>query len=345
MGSEEEPSFERRVPGSRVKLWILLDANRLALAIVVLAMTFLALLALVAVEPARFERTVQAGDPIQTLFQALVTAIVTGVTVVVTINSLVLSQELAPVGEKQDHMEESTAFREAVADLTGTSVSPAAPSTFLRRMIEATAANAAELRAAVGEGADPAASEAITVYADHLERDAGRVARELENAEFGTFGVVAAALDFDYSVLLYEGKRLRRRHGTALDNAGREHLGAALELLERYGPAREHVKTLYFQWELVDLSRAMLYAAMPALVVSIASVVLLGDFATVPGTTLGLPNLAWAVCAAATVALAPFAILLSYILRVGTVAKRTLAIGPFVLRSTDDTAGPGDGRD
>jgi len=42
------------------------------------------------------------------------------------------------------------------------------------------------------------------------------------------------------------------------------------------------------------------------------------------------------VVSAATVAVAPFAILLAYILRIATVTKRTLAIGPFVLRHMDD---------
>jgi len=35
------------------------------------------------------------------------------------------------------------------------------------------------------------------------------------------------------------------------------------------------------------------------------------------------------------VSLVPFAILLSYILRIITVTKRTLSIGPFILRETD----------
>ncbi|MFB1066755.1 hypothetical protein [Natrinema sp. H-ect4] len=33
--------------------------------------------------------------------------------------------------------------------------------------------------------------------------------------------------------------------------------------------------------------------------------------------------------------LAPFAVLLAYLLRVLTVMKRTLAIGPFILRGTE----------
>jgi len=36
-----------------------------------------------------------------------------------------------------------------------------------------------------------------------------------------------------------------------------------------------------------------------------------------------------------TVSMLPFTLLLSYILRIVTVTKRTLSIGPFILRETD----------
>jgi hypothetical protein len=41
------------------------------------------------------------------------------------------------------------------------------------------------------------------------------------------------------------------------------------------------------------------------------------------------------VSAATALSLAPFALLGAYVLRIVTVTKRTLAIGPFVLRETD----------
>jgi hypothetical protein len=56
------------------------------------------------------------------------------------------------------------------------------------------------------------------------------------------------------------------------------------------------------------------------------------DPAAVTGATLGVDDLVLLVSAATAIALSPFAILLSYVLRIVTVAKRTLAIGPFVLQ-------------
>jgi len=80
----------------------------------------------------------------------------------------------------------------------------------------------------------------------------------------------------------------------------------------------------------------MLYAAFPALIVAIGGTLYLEDPGTVTGSTGGVGNLVWTVAAASAVAVSQFAILASCVLRIATVAKRTLAIGPFIIR--DDEA-------
>ena len=54
---------------------------------------------------------------------------------------------------------------------------------------------------------------------------------------------------------------------------------------------------------------------------------------TFPGSTLGVDNLSW-VAAGYTVGVAPFIILLSYILRLGTITQWTLSMGPFILQES-----------
>jgi hypothetical protein len=76
-----------------------------------------------------------------------------------------------------------------------------------------------------------------------------------------------------------------------------------------------------------------------ALLASISIIVFFDP--TVPmfaAQTAGVSNAMVAIAAASTVAVFPFAILLSYVARIATVAKRTLSIGPFVLRETDRRA-------
>jgi hypothetical protein len=335
MGEDESTpgdTMRGRVPGSRLRLWLLLRANRWGVTAVVLAALFVGLVALGALTPASFA----GGDPVETYFQALVTAIVTGVTLVVSINQMVLSQELGAVGDQRERMEDALQFRSDAADTVEAPVSPPEPAAFLRALVEATRSRAHDLEAAVEDNPDDEFRTRTTDYADSLREHADEVGEELENTQFGTFDVVFAALDFNYSWKVYEARRLRGEHVDALDDTAADALDAAIETLETFGPAREHFKTLYFQWALIDLSRAMLYAAVPALVVA-GSMVLFVNVPAFPGATLGVANITWMVAAAGTVSLIPFAVLFAYVLRIATVAKRTLAIGPFVLRETERT--------
>jgi hypothetical protein len=64
-------------------------------------------------------------------------------------------------------------------------------------------------------------------------------------------------------------------------------------------------------------------------------VLYLSDPGSVTGSVLGVDALVWVVAAATAVSLLPFAVLFASVLRVATVAKRTLSIGSFILRPTD----------
>jgi predicted Rossmann fold nucleotide-binding protein DprA/Smf involved in DNA uptake len=59
------------------------------------------------------------------------------------------------------------------------------------------------------------------------------------------------------------------------------------------------------------------------------------DAGAISGTALGVDAVVVLAAAAVTVAVAPFLLLLAYVLRIATVTKRTLSIGPFILRETD----------
>jgi hypothetical protein len=202
--------------------------------------------------------------------------------------------------------------------------------------VDAASARAEALAEAVRDG-DAELQERVEQYVEGIQRNAESVTDQLEGAQFGTFEVLFAALNFNYSWKLYEARRLGNAHAAELPEAAADELDRLVETLELFGPAREHFKTLYFQWELINLSRAMLYAAVPALLVSMGMILYLDNLGTVVGETLGVHNLVWVVAAASTVAILPFMLLVSYVLRIATVAKRTLAIGPFVLRETDRT--------
>ncbi|WP_254272045.1 hypothetical protein [Haloarcula marina] len=316
-------------------IWFLLDADRRLVAALFSALLFATILVFGVAHPTSAHTLLVRGDPIETLYQALITGTITAVTLILTLSQLVLSQELGAAGDQRDRMSGAMTFRENVADAVGAAVSPAEPSAFLRSLVRATKEQAQALDDAVDKGAvSDDLSDLLSTYLDSIVGNAETVTEQLEGANFGEFDVVKAALNYNYSWKLYAGRRIRREHTDDLSQDALDKLDDLLETLELFGPAREHFKTLYFQWELSNLSRTLLYVAVPALAVAISSQVFFDprDFA---GTTLWVADSLWILVTTTTISLVPFTILLAYILRIVTVTKRTLSIGPFILRETD----------
>ncbi|SFR58015.1 hypothetical protein SAMN04487947_2511 [Halogeometricum rufum] len=328
---EPSDTMRERAGENRVKLWFLLDANRWFVAFIPIVVSLVAMLTFGILDPAPLVAAIVSGDPIETLFQAFVTATITGVTLVVSINSLVLSQELGPLGDQRDRMEGAMSFRADVEEDLDVPAAPPEPSAFLRALIDAVQNRANDLQEAAKGQAET--EDRVSAYVEGLISHAGEVSDELEDEQFGTFDVLFAALDFNYSWKIYEARRLRNEFRDSLNDEARDALDNVVNTLTYFGPAREHFKTLYFQWELINLSRAMLYAAVPTLVISSSAILFLDNPGSITGSTAGVHNLVIVVSLAASLSLLPFGILLSYMLRIATVAKRTLSIGPFILRS------------
>ena len=324
---ESRRTVRRRAGSGGRTLWVLVEATRSLVVCGLVAVVFLAVLAAGAVTPDVAARLLD-DDPVETTFQAFIGATITGVTLVLTLNQVVLSQELGAVSDQRERMSGAMAFRRDAEELLDVPVSPHDPAAFLGALIDHAGNRATTLRESVPASADPELIEAVDRLADAVEDNAEGASERLEDADFGTFAVVSAALDFNYSAKIYAVRHLQATHGDALPEEGQAALADLIETLTAFGPAREHVKTLYVQWALIDLSRGLLASAVPALVVS-ASMVLYYEPTT--GSVGGLPVSVVAVSAAVAVATLPFAILLAYVLRIATITKRTLSIGPFTL--------------
>jgi len=334
-------TMRERAGESRLKLWLLLRANRLVVAGALTLLVFAVTVAIAAVLSPSLAAKAGASDPIETLFSAMITAIVTGATLVVTIGQVVLTQENGPLGDQQERMDGTLAVRDSIADLTG-SPAPTDPAAFLDALLVAASGRAEALRESVDRGnadgsdgpARPdggALRDDVDELASGVVGNADAVRDRLDGARFGSFDVVFAALDFEYGREIGRVERVDDEHGEALTANEHDLLGELRESLSLFGPAREHVKTLYFQWALIDLSRLILYTAVPALIVAGVMVAAV-DAGTFPGRTFGTANLTLVVAGAFAVTLLPFSLFVSYVLRVLTLAKRTLAIGPVVLR-------------
>lgn len=345
-----------------VRQWLLLRANRWVLTGGILLVTFTVLVLGSQLTPTPPRTVATEQETLDTLFAAFIGAIITGTAIVVTINQLVLSQELGAVGDQHERMRKSVEFQQTVEEVVlnapaperearGYETSPADPAAFLTAVLDGLDRQATQLRDTTIEQQRDSTTTAqrelqreIADYTKTLQTEANTARKSLSGTQFGSFDVLWGMLQFNYSWYLSRGRELKHDYecqlGTAPAAEGQatesspdatmQAFSAVIETLTLIGPAREHFKTLYFQWELIDLSRALLIIAVPALL-GMGSMILFVDETTLPGTVFGIDNLVWLTSAAFTVGIAPFVVFIVTLLRISTVAKQTLAMGPFIL--------------
>jgi len=328
--------LRERAGQSRTKLWFLLEADRWLVTGILLATVFVSLVVWGYLYPGGV-LSLRSTDSVDTLFQALLTATITGVTLVLTLNQLVLSQELGSVQDQRERMEGAVQFRQDVADAIGAPVSPSRPAQFLRALVQVSGDRAAVLRDEVSESDNDELKNEVNEYARSLTENADSVSEGLDGARFGEFEVISSALNFNYSRKIFVARRIKERYSDSLTEASEGEVERLIRLLEMFGLAREHFKTLYFQWDLINLSRRILAASVPALLVSVV-MTLFFDAGSYSWSFYGTDTLVPFVAAAVTVSVLPFMILLAYVIRIATVTKHTLSIGPFILRETEDVA-------
>ena len=329
-----EDTMRERVGESRLKIWFLISANRWFVTVVFMAIALVPLLLLGIFGPSSVRKLITTDGTIS-LFGSVVIALVTSITLVLSIAQFVLSQEIGPLGEQRERMSNETEFRTEVEDITSITVSPAEPSRFLRTLIEAADQRTRHLKDTVSSSQNSDELEEIESFADGLIEHSQEVSDELEDTDFGSFAVLLPVLNYNYSWKIYAARNLKAKYSDSLSQEAKEAFEELVEVLRLFGPAREHFKTLYVQWEIIDISRGVLYGAMPSLAIA-GYMILVFDASQLFGIQVFGLDLAFLVVSSLYVlTLAPFAVVLAYILRVLTIMKRTLAIGPFVLRETD----------
>ena len=325
-------TMRERSNESRLKIWLLLRTDRFLVTGVLAGFVFAGFMLFSVFLAPSLQSEIKSTDTIETIFSSMIGILVTGTTLVVTINQLVLSQENGPLGDQRKRMSDAMDFRTYTQDLMG-EVVPADPSEFLRKLVEETERRSEALDRIVTESDDDLQHQ-VSEFVDSVHGNAKAVEDQLENASFGTFDVLFAALNFNYSWKIYQLERMTAEFADTLDDDQQSAIDDLRTALAMFGPAREHIKTLYFQWALVELCQYILYVAVPALVIAGGMLAFVGAETFGTAAFLNVPVVTWVVGAGFTITLIPFLLFTSYILRIATVAKRTLAIGPLILRES-----------
>lgn len=313
---------ERSETPGELANWLLVEGNRLVIAGGVLAVLLLALLTVV--WTFGFV-SVRAASPIYFLLSSLVTGDLTLVTVVLSINQLVLSRELGSPGNLSERIKGTVEYRSNVEESTETGVTPESPSRFLRFLHEKVESRTHRLAEISADVSEENLDQRLDGLVSSLYDDVDLVNRTLD-AEEGIFSVVSATIATNHGDQLQEIAAVRDEYADSLSDELNDVLDAIETYLLQIDVARNYFKTVYVKKELAYLSRVLLYVGLPAIVIDALALV----FYNAVGPASPPQIVVYAgVAVAFTVGLAPLAILFAFVLRLSWVAQRTATVAPF----------------
>lgn len=331
--------------GIRFYEWLVLDGNRLVIAAGISLSMFVALLAGDRLGVISFAN----DDSITRLAGGMIAGSFSLVTLVVTLNQLVLSREFASADEVSDRLDGIMTFRKELEAAAEIPVSPGSPSRILELIAETIADRAEQLGETVAETEDEAFAVCVADYVDGITTDATELDETLEGTEFGTFTAVSSTVAYDHAWQLYAARQLRERAGDDLSSEADQAFAALQTALRLFTEAQEHFKTIYLKRELTRLSQLTIVTGVPSIV---AAMVLGLTYAGPTGAVLPetlLPVVGSGLIAVVSV---PLALLAAYIIRTATITRRTASVGPMLpgkdpdadpFAITNEAAGRGDG--
>lgn len=333
----KELSSTLTYPGEyRTKQWFLLTGPRLQVAAVLLLLVFASLLGLALVNPIGVRDLLTETNAAQTLFSSLLSGAILLVSIVVSINSIVLSQEITDIETQQERITASIEYRRQIEAFIDADITPARPAEFLTTVLYAISRQIEELRRI-------AEDSSIEEFQEHIDEVATEVGVEIQetrdalgNAQLGSFNVLLAGLNYNYSGQLHAARSLKRNFSDDLSDETHEALDELIDTLQHIATGREYFKSLYYKRELASLSSLLLYVSLPVIVFTSYVILALNANLFPDVQFLTLSPLLISIIFAYTVALAPFLVLTSFVVRTSTITLRTLAAGPFILQSDSE---------
>lgn len=316
-----DSSSRGHAPDARLREWVLLDGHRGVVAGITAAIVLAILTPVSVLVP------LTDSQPVFYVFGGLISGNLTIITVVVSINQLLLSQELKTPDELRAQIEGVVDYREDVED-TFEGVAPAEPLGFLRLLVEKVRQTAQQLGGLTFTETPEGISDDIERIVSRVTDHADLVDDLLQKSDASTFTVLSTTLTTNYARDINQLRQLRVRYGDQLPAHVDESIDDLVDRLRDVDIARQYFKTIYLQQELASLSRYLFYAGFPSITAVVVAVLLFtaNDGAAVPSQYAPL-----IVSCGITAGLVPLIVLFTFILRTATVTRRTAATVPFTV--------------
>ena len=312
----------------RLWRWIMLDGNRLAVTGALLTVVFVSILVIGTFWSFEMAVLLTETSTVEQILTTFLSGIILLVSVVVSINSIFLSQDMTSVDQQRSRVEGVNEFWQRMHTLSDT---PETPSN-LRNFLELITCIIEENLEQIADSADQfeeeqhilAFTEETTQILDRLEWDTTATATN--------FSLLWVALKIAYGPLLDEARLLRHRATESDPEAYKQSLESIIEALQLFAVGRGYFKTMYYTTEVSRFSRILLIVSLPAIIITSSAILAISASLLPEYWILGLPPLHSFVAATFTIALLPYIVLTSFVLRLSKVARLTNAEGLVSMR-------------
>lgn len=313
--------------------WVLVDGSRLVLTTGFSVGVFLALLVCHRLGVVGFGN----GSSVSRMGSGMVAGSFSLVTLVVSVNQLILSQEFSLAGEFRDRLDGVAGFRRDIEDATGVPATPAAPTGLLELLSAHVRDRASALADAADEHRDGSPGNRAARYARGVIAATRKLDDSLEGADATAFDALVAAVAYDDIWQRYAARHLRNDDPEPAAETRRA-LDELIDALRLFTTAQAHFKTIYLQRELARFSQLTVAFGVPAVAAAALVTLLYGGPG---GQTLPPVYYPYVIPLLVAVVSVPIGLLAAYVLRTTTLTRRTAATGPTLLR-TDPDGGPFD---
>ncbi|WP_435178764.1 hypothetical protein [Halorussus sp. AFM4] len=207
---------------------------------------------------------IRGRNQLPLLFSAFIGGNLTLITVVLSINQLVLSRQLEAPGTLRRQLQDMAEFRDDAAEVSDRQVMPPLPPDFMHQLRQTAQRQAKTLEKRRPSQVDLQSQSELRDFVAKLNKDFEEISSLLEQPGVHPFHALTAVLDTDIGLRIHQARRLKALYHEEFPEEVREEFAELITVLELIDVSRDYFKTIFMQRELSYLSRVLLYVGFPA---------------------------------------------------------------------------------
>lgn len=304
--------------------WLFFKGNRLSIAGGLTSAIFLLTWGLISVDVI----AVGPRSSVKTMFgSGIVAGVFTLITVTLSINQLISTRVFGAPDALSSKFDGGKELRKTVEEIAGQEASPVSTAEFISLVGRVLQERVQKFGATTARDGQPSTEE-LETYISGIEQYATQIHRVSESMH--PISVITATEGSDYARYMRETEWLQGTHSDQLSKEANEHLAAINELLRVFSISRQFYKTMTIQQDFAQLSRLLIFVSLPAILTAIYVPLL---YQSGPDTLIAPQYLPPIISGAIAVITVPLVLLLVFLLRITTVMRYTVSVGPFIAPS------------